>query len=103
MVLLAEECAGFRKNPLRLIAETEERFFAPGKVAAFGKRKHFLRCHEESAGLTGILSKGAVAAIVAAKSGEGDEYFSLVGNDSSLPVCTDRCCVAQHVWQRGLL
>ena len=58
----------------------------------FGQLRSFVAL---SAGLTGILSKGAVAAIVPVKSGQRDEYFSRVGNDRSLPACTNRCCGVQ--------
>ena len=73
--LFAQEFAGFRKDPFRLIAEAEESFLAACLAALFCKREDFIRCHEVSAGLAGVLAKRAVAAIVAAKGGERDEYF----------------------------
>src|SRR6267143_1691410 len=87
--LITQELAGLGKDPFGLIAETEESFFSPRLAAAFGKREHLFRRHEVSAGLARVLSKGAVATIVAAKGGERDEDFFREGDDSSLPASAD--------------
>ena len=73
--LFAQEFAGFGKDPFGLIAEAEESFLAARLAALFGKHEDFLRRHEVSAGLAGVLAKSAVAAIVTAKGGERDEDF----------------------------
>ena len=73
--LFAQEFAGFGKDPFGLIAKAEESFLAAGLAALFCKREDFVRCHEVSARLAGVLTKSAVATIVPAKGGERDEYF----------------------------
>src|SRR5437879_4405196 len=73
--LFAQEFAGLGKNPFGLIAEAEESFLAARLAAAFCEREDFIRRHEVSPRLARILAKSAVAAIVAAKGGERDEYF----------------------------
>ena len=75
----------FRKNPLRLISQTKQRFFASGALAFLRHRQHFLRRHEMRAGLSRIFSKRAVRTIVAAKRGERNENF--LRKADGLPFC----------------
>jgi len=54
-----------------------EIFATPASLAgAFGDGEDFFGRHEVRTGLAGVLAKGAVAAVVAAKGGERDEDFS---------------------------
>jgi len=55
----------------------------------FGEREDFVRGHEVRAGLAGIFSESAVAAVVAAQGSQRDEHFFRKGDDSSLPASTD--------------
>jgi hypothetical protein len=71
--LFVKKFASFGENALGLIAEAEERFLASGAAALFGECEHLVRCHEVRAGLAGIFSEGAVAAVVAAKGSQRDE------------------------------
>ncbi len=73
--LSAEEFAGFGENLFGLVAEAEESLFAASAAAAFGEGENFVGVHEVRARLAGILSEGAVVAVVATKGSERDENF----------------------------
>ena len=106
IALNAEEFAGFGKNPFGLIAEAEEGFLATGLTASFGEGEDFLRSHEMRAGLTGVFAEGAVAAIVAAKSGERDENLFRESDDCSLALGAQFGCGGEEVSEgslRGLM
>src|SRR5882762_6176008 len=98
--LFAKKFASFGENALGLIAEAEERFFASRAAALFSECEHLLRRHEVRAGLAGIFSKGAVAAVVAAKSSQWDEDLFRKGDDSSLPAGANFGGCAQEFRQR---
>src|SRR6267143_7038729 len=83
--LFAKKFASFGENALGLIAEAEERFLASGAAALFSECEHVVRRHEVRAGLAGIFSEGAVAAVVSAQSSQRDEDFLRKGDDRSLP------------------
>src|SRR6266478_2428570 len=98
--LSAEEFAGFGENLFGLIAEAEEGFLAASLAASLGKGKNFIRGHEVSAGLAGILAEGAVATIVAAQSGERDEDFFGEGDDGSFSLGAEFGGGGEEVGQR---
>ncbi len=84
-----QKLARFGKNTFRLIAQAKKRLFATGCAALFSNREDLIRCHEMRAGLAGILAEGAVAAVIAAQRGQGNENFFGEGDDSSLPLSAE--------------
>jgi len=66
-------------------------------AGTFGELENFVRSHEVSAGLAGIFAEGAVAAIVAAESGQGDEDLFRIGDDIALALGAELGCGAKEV------
>src|SRR5260370_1228051 len=84
--------ARFGKNTFRLIAQAKKRLFATGCAALFSHREDLIRCHEMRAGLAGILAERALAAVIAAQRGQGNENFFGEGDDNSLPLSAEYGC-----------
>ena len=75
---------GFGENALRLIAQTEESFFASRPASGFGHGENILRRHVGlSTGLR-VRPKRAVAAVVAAQMRERDEDFLRIADGAAL-------------------
>ena len=55
------------------------------------------------AGLAGILAKGAIAAVVAAERGKGDENLFGEGDGGSLSVGAEFGCEAEEFAERGVV
>ena len=81
---VAQGLPHFREDQFRLIAQAEEGFGAAHLFARLRDFHNFVRRHGVRAGFARIAAESAVAAIVAAQVGQGDENFARIGDDAGL-------------------
>ncbi len=90
-----------REDAFGLVAQAEQRFLASGVAGSLSQGKHFLWRHEMRARLTWIFAERAVAAVIAAKRGQGNENFLGEGDRRSLAACTKLRSRRQEARKRG--
>ena len=73
---MAQGVAHFREEQFRLVAQTEERLGTSHLFAGSGHFQNLVRGHGMCAGLARITTENAVAAIIPAEVGQGDEDFA---------------------------